>query len=371
MSPIATLPSHPTAAFPMTAGSTLDSEVLESVDGPGAEAILLELRRIAAACRELVPLFRGLCVHTTPTDADLAGLTVDTESAAARALGEASALLHLLGRPGFPAALEDLGILVQAEIDDQSQQLRLALARTALPIWEKGSLAQGLSSKTLKAAIAVENAFCELCGLDRTLSLDSEITDALAVRRAYCKLWNTLAADPLPPADSPEVELFLRRGSTAIAVLLGRDIFLDLRLHDRRQILAIQRRIRTWLISAGASEAGRPLLEDVVNLFVLLSQINNRIELLMHDESLVKRLLARLRGPAAPSLPLRDADFRNAVKPLLGRNPELDRLLLSHSWDIPAGELEALLNDIARRWSRDLSYPVPPPSFAEAGTGRH
>ncbi len=371
MSPIATQPSPPAAAFPMTAEPALDNQELEPANGPGAEAILFELRRIAAACRELVPLFRGLCVHTTPTDADLAGLTVGTEATAERALGEASALLYLLGRPGFPAELEDLGILVQAEIDDQSQQLRLALSRTALAIWEKGSLAQGLSSKTLKAAIAVENACCEIFCCERTLSLESEITDALAVRRAYCKLWNTFAADPLPAADSAEVETQLRRGSTAIAVLLGRDVFLDLRLHDRRQILAIQRRIRTWLISGGASESGRPLLEDVVNLFVLLSQINNRIELLMHDESLVKRLLARLRSPAAPSLPLRDAELRHAVKPLLGRNPELDRLLLSHSWDFPAGELEALLNEIARRWSRDLNHTVPPANFSEAGADRN
>lgn len=329
----------------------------------GPAAILAELRRIAEAHRSLAPHFRGLQVATTPNDSDLAGWTVTVEEGASQVLAGAEALLGLLATAELPASLDDLASLVAAEIDGQVRLVRQALSKKAIPIWEQGSLAQGLSSKSLKAAIALENAYCELLGCERRLTLQSEIEDALAVRQAYCKLWCSLPATST--ADPAQVETGLRRGSTAIAVLLGRDVFLDLRFHDRRLILSMQRRIRRWLAGRGESEAGQPLLQDLANLFCLLSQINNRIELLMHDEALVKNLQARLRAASLPR-PLSSADLRAAIWPLLGRDAELDQMLLGHCWDTPQAELERVLSVIALRWNRP-SRPSPAAPFHDAG----
>lgn len=319
---------------------------------PSAE-LVAELRRIAETERGLLPLFRGLPLAANLAEADLALLAPMVTAAGARVLEEAEALLRLFEGDELPLELEDLGALAAVEIRAQCRRFRPALAAKGLPLWELGSLAQALVSKTLKAAIAAENACSDLLGCEPSLSLMAETLDGLAVRQAYCKLWSSLDSSPAAATDSAVpagVEAGLHSGSAAIAELIGREIFLDLRYHDRQLILSMQRRIRSWQQSGGESEDGEALLQDLASLFQLLSQVNNRIELLLHDQALVKALLVRLRAPS-PEPPLRDLSLRRSMLALLGRDSELDQVLLGNCWDTPASELLRLLGAIGAQWN--------------------
>ena len=321
------------------------------------------LRQIARRCRELAPLFRGLAVHTTPSDQDLSSFSESVETLAGRANAAAGQLVELLAAQPGADELEDLLALVGMEVQAKQRRLAEILPQPRLPVWEKASVAMGLAAKVLKAATAVENAICEQLEQGNELSLEGEIEDALRVRQAYCKMWSSLLLSPV--ASSAEVEPRLRTASTAIARLTGREVFLDLRFNDRRLILSMQRRIRRWLASGGQSEGGIQLCQDLLSFFCLLAEINHRIELLVHDEALSE--LIAILGRQRDEAPLRQEALRRRFELLLGREVALDRILLDQDYDTSAAELLEILHSIATRWRRPdrLELTDSLPSFAE------
>lgn len=314
---------------------------------------LPKLGQIASACRELLPLFRGLAIHSTPTDADLGQYSDSIEKLAAKAQAEANKLLDLLQTAPEPSSpdeddLENLFHLAQAEARSKLRRLEDLLPKPQAPIWEKASAAMALCTKVLKAATAIENAICRTLDVPPGLSLDSEIQDAIAVRQAYCKLWMSLPLQT--PQNEAELEARLRTGATAIARLTGREIFLDLRMDDRRLLLSLQKRIGSWLASGGQTENGMHLWQDLTSAFCLLAEINHRIELLAHDQALIAELKRELT--AGQDCPLKDEALRKRFDLLLGREIELDRILVDQDHETTSTELLGILAAMAARWER-------------------
>lgn len=331
------------------------------------EIYLEELRRIAGSARNISVDFRELVPTKTLTDEELATFSAVTQDLARRARETAEALLPIVDVVTGEEEVDDLFSLIALEITGKLRKLDAIRQMPQVAVWDRASVAMGLAAKILKGATAAENTLASFAGAPRQLSLDGEIEDAIAVRQAYFKLWTSLEAQA--PGTSEDIEAQLRRGATAIARLTGRAIFLDLRFHDRRLLLAMQRRIRSWLSAGkGEKESGLHIWQDLFSLFQLLKGINLRIELVMHDQGLIASLRNRL-AQGRPALPLRDPYLRPKLQLLLGREALLDSILLDQEQRAATEEVLAILDGMLQSPTPSAPSSSPSPVPSEAGSG--
>jgi hypothetical protein len=178
--------------------------------------------------------------------------------------------------------------------------------------------------KVQKACAAVEAAICELRGRPPTLDYATELHRSLEVRRSYARLRDEILGEGEPAAK--EIPQRLRHVALAIAKLIGRDVYPELRVSDRLQFRELQRKLLGWLADRSADPAaGLRLWQDCAGFVTLLRQVSNRQDLLQHDQYLVGELLAQLAGLNPESG--MSAELLETAHPLHGFEPEVDRLL--------------------------------------------
>jgi hypothetical protein len=129
----------------------------------------------------------------------------------------------------------------------------------------------------------------------------------------------------------------LRLIGACIARLIGRPIYEDLRIEDRRSIRAMQARLVHWVREQPEPLEGRRLVSEIESAAALLMDVNRRPVLIDHDCEVLEKLLAALQQPATDK-----AKFYVLLSTLRGRDAELDHLielqrdLVPGSWEAPA-----------------------------------
>jgi hypothetical protein len=196
--------------------------------------------------------------------------------------------------------------------------------------WEVVSECGSGVRRVIKSLTALEGALCERGGIESELSFASEVSRSLEVRRQYARLRQSIAGEQPTPDTLLRA---LRRVGTSIAILVGRDIYPELRVHDRRQLRELQGRILVWLRGpADTPEAvtdGLRLWQDLVGFAGLLQQVSRRQELVEHDAAVLAEARRALEVSAGPI----DDAVLLALRSLRGLDEELDALLVANAED--------------------------------------
>lgn len=185
--------------------------------------------------------------------------------------------------------------------------------------WEIIAYCEDANRRVAYTLTMLEQPIAALRNVERGLDPMSEVLIAIETRRHYARLAQSVLKHQTPE-NFDELKRALRAIGTAIAMLIGRDIYGHIRVHDRQQIRALQSRILDWLRDEHPPRTyadGIRLWGDLVGACQLLMQINRREDLVQHDGETIKRLL-ELDDPT------RD---RAALLTLRGLDLELDTLL--------------------------------------------
>ena len=172
--------------------------------------------------------------------------------------------------------------------------------------------------RIINACAALEGPLAALVGVERELDGIAANRSSVEIRRQYARLFRAVDC-PFPTDQASMVKAF-RCVGTAIAMIVGHEVYRDMRFFDRRQIRALQTRVLDWLRNPeapGAFAEGTRLWQDVIGASAMLRQINRREDLVRHDTELVAELLENEdcgRGTAR-------------LRSLLGLDPELDAFI--------------------------------------------
>jgi hypothetical protein len=218
-------------------------------------------------------------------------------------------------------AVGDIAFLAQLELRQRAERLeRVTAAKSSTAIVSECDSALRRIRKVLTS---IDVALARAGLVPPTLDFESELQESLRVRRAYAKLRARVfaAGDPTPAS----LHVRLRGAGTAIAMLVGWEVYPSLRVRDRLQLRDLQRRILDWLRDERDTTCGMQLWQDLVAFIGMLSQINRRQELLAHDAAVVQLGLSRLDASGGT---LQEDDVR-ALAALEGLDEEVDALLAS------------------------------------------
>lgn len=180
----------------------------------------------------------------------------------------------------------------------------------------------------------------------------SDLSIAIATRRAYRSFIRGVRSVAVR-VEAGELTLLraLRLSATEIAVLIGRDIYEELRIEDRQQLRSLQGRIFASAVVPQTFPKQR-VWSDVVAFAELLAQVQRRPELLAHDYELVCEVLARVRAlRRGESL---EQAWLTRLATLEGRDARLDACLAGgqdepHPW---FAILSALAEELGRALGR-------------------
>lgn len=181
---------------------------------------------------------------------------------------------------------------------------------------------------TIKAAAAVERALSSHEGLPSELEplFMTELQRSLRVRQAYASFRRDVLRTGEPAAG--EVHAGLRSAAVAIAKLVGRDAYEDLRIGDRVQLRSLQERVIAWLRDgrAASAHAGLRLWEDVAAFASLVRAVSQRAELWEHDRDLLDHVMPSISRLARDGHEVDDATLRK-LRCVAGRDEAIDELL--------------------------------------------
>jgi hypothetical protein len=197
-----------------------------------------------------------------------------------------------------------------------------------------------------RTVTALEEAVCRTEGMAPALSLERDLQLALRVRGAYAKFRRNIEnICALCEPQNGDAGPALLCAATSLARLTGSDVFPRLRLADRIHVHGFQERIVRWH-SSGSSEPSeaRRIWEDLYAFTQLLQAVNQRQELLEHDQALLEEIDEALAQ--APSLADAGGRIRELAARLAGRNETLDTLLAEEA---PVGALLEALDRLRRR----------------------
>ena len=285
-----------------------------------------EERDVAALRAELLPTVRaivedGLAVigqvlevyerdEGADTDDTLANFYVRLD----RVLGEE--------RSGPPIA--DLAFMARMELGERYRVLQVA--DRGWDRWFVLGECDGALRRVRKAAAAVEGAMAADAGFEPRLKLVSETVWGRMIRASYARFRREVEGDG-SPADE-QVHSRLTSAAAAIARLMRRDFYRELRVADRAGLRGLQDRIQSWLRGEDGldAEAGRSIWHDLRAFAMLLAQVNRRTELVAHDRALVGAALITLEDPeeAHGEVP---PDLLTSLEALRGLRDSVDELL--------------------------------------------
>jgi hypothetical protein len=246
---------------------------------------------------------------------------------------------------GSQEVVEEIAFIAQLELrqrEDRLERIRASQGAVAL----LGECDSSLR-RIRKALTAVDAAIAKVEHVAPSLDFTSELHTSLAVRRAYAKFRARVLAAGEPTPDTLRARF--RGAGTQIALLVGWDIYPDMRVQDRLVLRDLQQRILEWLRGDDTATAasGLRLWQDLAGCIEMFSLVNRRQELVEHDSKLVRELWEAVDGP----LPFEHA--LEAMRALEGLDRELDELLARASVDIAA------LRPILRRLTQQLGTGQP------------
>ena len=243
----------------------------------------------------------------------------------------------------------DIAFMALTELRQKSEALEHV--RPTQDGWEIVAACGSALRRVAKSFTALEVVLCHTEGLDPQLAYASELTTSLEVRRQYGLLRHAIQGHE-PSADS--IRARLRAVGTRIAMLVGRDIYTDLRVHDRIQIRRLQQRILDWLRKADDSTEswveGRRLWQDLVGFADLIHQVSRRQELAEHDALRLRELLEVARSNQDEQLLRTLAEHGRSLE---GLDDELDAQLAERTPD------PKVLRTLLQRLGRDRSGQGP------------
>jgi hypothetical protein len=315
---------------------------VRAYEGRLADELIAELRPIAAALvdRALATIDDvvdrcmaapfGTSAEARP--AEEGGATASPREGAADERFELT-LDSLVDQRSSPLqAIDDIAFLARLEL----RQRRGRLAALAPDRSQMDILAECERSLrgVRKSLAALDQAVADAWNAPRSLDYRSELDTSLRVRRCYARLRREMleGGEPRPEALTAR----LRAAGTLIAILVGREIYPELRIRDRLQLRELQGRILGWLREGFDDIAGGVrLFQDLAAFVRMLAEVNHRQELVAHDAGVVARVHARLEQAASSTSP---DELREELEPLRGLDDELDTLLEASCRDRAAYE---------------------------------
>ena len=232
----------------------------------------------------------------------------------------------------------DLAFIASTELWQKLR--RVEALHEGMERWDVvGELGSGLR-RVIKTFTALEHVLAEEEGLEPELGFESQLETSLEVRRQYTRLRRSIAGDGTPESEQALVAR-LRGIGTRIAMLIGREVYTELRIGDRIEIRKLQARILAWLRDPQVA-VGHRLLQDLVGFGDLLAQVSRRQELVEHDHAALREALEASTGTLMP------ADQLIALQRLDGLDPELDALIATEERRAPRWRpvLERLLGQL-------------------------
>lgn len=225
---------------------------------------------------------------------------------------------------------EELPILELRKLSDIAFVGRMGLtatmreARAPADVWARVDAIDRARRDALQSLRAADLCLCKLLRVQPDVSYYlHETAQAQAVRAAFMRFYRDV--NPSRPPEADEVLRALRITGTALAILFGTDHYQYVRIHDRRQLRALQQAVRDWLQATMQATStpldGQRIWQDAASTAEMLMGVNKRPELMEADRLALTRLKDIL---AKPSWELRE------VSPILhllrGRDEELDEL---------------------------------------------
>jgi hypothetical protein len=291
----------------------------------GIDTRTFEVDARARVRDELAPTVRGVMDDTDAVLGDvLARYDQPPEAAAADSSGM------------FNRVFDDMVVEAPSDprqrIADISFVARWELARKRVAVVEaerRGDdwtlIAECCSARrrVVKAASGVERVLAEVEALPSLFAglYQTERQRAIETRAAYYAFVIGVRSAELQ-WQSRDLERCLRLIGTGIARLVGRSIYEELRIEDRRSLRSLQARLFTWLRGTSEPREGLRLISEISAFGSLLMEVNRRPSLIEHDREVLGKLLAALTQPATD----KQALFRTLVT-IRGRDPELDHLI--------------------------------------------
>ena len=243
--------------------------------------------------------------------------------------------------------IADLAFVARLELGQARRNLG-ALAQKS-DSWEYIALCAGIRRRLLESLSALELAMCVDEG--RESSNDwyrDELRLSLEVRRVYAVFNKALQADEQP--DGSTVYHRLRQTGVALAKLIGRDVYEDLRIRDRQMLRTQQRSVVAWLRQSSQGDAVDPhaharagirLWTDTVGLARMLLQVSNRSELRIHDARVLSAAWQALFDDHSRPAERIPESLLVELGTVYGLNPDLDRCIEAgaacpiNDWEIP------------------------------------
>ena len=217
-------------------------------------------------------------------------------------------------------------------------------------IWAVASHADSGLRRAGRALITLESAMCEYDGLPTPDRRWVGLQDSLEIRQLYGQFRRAILRGGSPWSNETLTDR-LKNAATRIAILRDLKIYPFLRIHDRKQIRSLQKRIVAWLNGRGDSteEAGRRLWQDLVTFARLLVSVNDREELREHDLQAARTIYRILFRSRQPPLEFSEGHLKDLER-LLGRDDEIDAIIL-HPKDHGVHELRRPLERLLRQLS--------------------
>ncbi len=216
----------------------------------------------------------------------------------------------------------DISFLAQLELRQRADRLqRLQSSSTAAAI--VGECDSALR-RIGKALTSMDVALARAGGVEARLNFTSELEVSLRVRKACAKLRERVLGDGTPTAENVHVRM--RSAGTAIAMLVGWEVYPSLRVDDRLQLRELQRRVLDWLRGAREYAPGLRIWEDLVGFVRMLADVSRRQELVEHDATVLTALRRHLASPQASEVP---DELLELASSLSGLDDGIDRLLES------------------------------------------
>ncbi len=239
-------------------------------------------------------------------------------------------------RLGSKSAVEELAFIAQLEL--QQRLGRLERARRSGGAMALLEASDGSLRRVVKAAAALDTAIARVEQTEPVLTFETELQQSLSIRRGYSKFRRRVLEGGVPTADV--LKLRLRQVGTLIAMVIGWEIYPHMRIADRLLLRDLQRRVLDYLREDHTEQAtGLRLWEDVVACINLLSRVNQRQELVAHDQRIIENALNVL-GSDDSDIP---SETWRYIRSLEGLDEDLDRLLCRSS-PPEAGHCAAVLS---------------------------
>lgn len=243
------------------------------------------------------------------------------------------------------AVVADLAFVARLELRQQVGGLR-SLEAGDSP-WPMLALCESCLHKVGKATQVVEGALGVYLDKPPRLSGGGDADVSREVRRRYARLRHDVLQAERRYRDDPRARL--RGAATALSRLMVDGVYRKLRISDRAQLRRLQARLAVWLRGGGdeaEDDDGEHLWQDIMAVVRLLSQVNQRADLVHADRELVAACLEELeRRRQVPTLP---GWCLQSLEDLRGRDETVDALL-----DVPVtpaavwqSELQRLLTSL-------------------------